>query len=164
MCGRVNAFQHGSPNAFLPTINTGNGLEDIYVDGVSLTHGPAGSCQHIWTFVAAWFEGDTLLSSKCSCTGESWPFEVPGFVGDDYFCDTANRGPDLQQGVYFPDDPLWDGEGCGPISTCCEFNNPPWFCTTLPQPTADDIEARLCMSESINNENVIISLLDIYVM
>ena len=38
---------------------------------------------------------------------------------------------------YYPDnDPLWDGEGCGPTSICCDFNNPPWFCKTLPQPTS----------------------------
>ena len=23
----------------------------------------------------------------------------------------------------------WDGEGCV-VGTCCEFNSPPWFCTT----------------------------------
>ena len=40
--------------------------------------------------------------------------------------------------------PLWDGEGCGPINACCQLNNPPWFCTPLPQPTTDDIELRLC--------------------
>ena len=69
---------------------------------------------------------------------------VPSFVGEDYFCDTGNRGGDFSTNLFFADDPLWDGQGCGGTSTCCEFNNPPWFCKQLPQPTDDDIELRLC--------------------
>ena len=59
-----------------------------------------------------------------------------------YFCDTGSR--DRFQLIFYPDDPLWDGVGCGPTSTCCSFNNPPWFCKQLPQPTTDNIELRLC--------------------
>ena len=43
---------------------------------------------------------------------------------------------------WYTSDPLWDGEGCGGNSTCCEFNNLPWFYKDLPQPTTDDIELR----------------------
>ena len=136
VCGRVNAYQQGTPDAFHTSVTfvPAPGIEGAYIDGVSLTHGAEGSRKHIWTFAAVFAEARTIFrSSQCPCTntGESWLYEVPEFVGDDYFCDTGNPGPGVGLGVY-ADDPLWDGEGCGPTSTCCEFNNPPWFCTTLP--------------------------------
>ena len=62
---------------------------------------------------------------------------------------------------YNADDPLWDGEGCGPTNTCCEFNNPPWFCTTLSQPTTDDIELRICGANARNDEDAVVRLIDI---
>ena len=165
VCGKVIAYQRGIPNAFRSSIFSAPGLESVYVDGVSLTHGAEGSRQHIWTFVAAVYEVASAISSQCPCTNAdtTWPYEVPEFVGDDYFCDTGNPGPGVSSSTVYTDDPLWDGEGCGPTSTCCEFNSPPWFWTILPQPTTDDIEARICLDES-NDEDVIVSLLDIYVM
>ena len=71
VCGRVNAIQRGSPDAFQPSIKGRNpGLEGVYIDGVSLTHGAAGSRQHIWSFVAALYEEEKLvvLLSNCPCT------------------------------------------------------------------------------------------------
>ena len=168
VCGRVIAYQQGVPNAFLRSISANPGLEGVYVDGVSLTHGAEGSRQHIWTFAAAAAyetEADAVSSkSRCPCTNtdNSWPHTLPEFVGDNYFCDTGNPGPEFDFGTVYTDDPLWDGEGCGPTSTCCEFNNPPWFCITLSQPTTDDIEVRICLDDF--GEEVIVSLVDIYVM
>ena len=59
-------------------------------------------------------------------------------------------------------DPLWDGEGCGDTSTCCEFNSPPWFCRDLPESTTDDIELRLCSDQDISNEDTGIEIVNIY--
>ena len=33
------------------------------------------------------------------------------YVGSDYFCDTASKS--RYQHVFYPNDPLWDGQGCG---------------------------------------------------
>ena len=52
VCGRLNAYQKGNPNGVYDT-----NIDDTYVDGVSLTHGPEGSRQHIWTFAVAASEG-----------------------------------------------------------------------------------------------------------
>ena len=60
-------------------------------------------------------------------------------------------------------DPLWDGAGCGPNNACCQLHNPPWFKSTLPQETSDDIEIRTSYSDSINNEDIIVYLIEIYV-
>ena len=44
------------------------GIDGYYVDGVSLTHGGAGSRQHIWTFATGLTEVDTsYLTTKCPC-------------------------------------------------------------------------------------------------
>ena len=85
--------------------------------------------------------------------------QVPAFVGNDYFCATGNPGPGFITTKIYSEDPLWDGEGCGPTNACCQFNNPPWFCTTLPKPTTDDLELRICRDQSWED-----SLVDISVM
>lgn len=169
VCGRVNAIQVGTPNAFDPSLREFSpGLDAAYIDGVSLTHGVAGSRQHIWSFVAALYETDDelLVNNICSCTDTTinWPFEVPPFIGDDYFCDTGNPGPGLTLGEVYSDDPLWDGEGCGPNNACCQVSNSPWFCTALPQPTAEDLELRICHDQDTSNEDLLVNLVDIYVM
>ena len=175
VCGRVNAIQRGNPNAFISSILHARGLNDAYLSGISLTHGAAGSRQHIWSFVGALYE--TLDDSQspypynspsvCPCTNteREWPHQIPSFVGANYFCDAANPGPDFTlTSMFYTDNPLWDGVGCGPTSTCCQFNNPPWFCTTLPQPTTDDLEVRICGHHAVDNEDFLVQLVDISVM
>ncbi len=106
-----------------------------------------------------------LNQENCPCinTNSNWPYNTPPYVGDDYFCDAGNPGPENSLTILYSDDPLWDGAGCPSTSTCCQFNTPPFFCTTLPQQTSDDIEIRICCDEVISNEDVIISMVDIYV-
>ena len=172
VCGRINAYQQGSPSAFEPSIQGRNpGLEGVYIEGVSLTHGAAGSRQHIWTFAAALAETGSAITRHpywtCSCanTNLDWPYTIPSFIGNDYFCDTGNPGPSTSTTTVYADNPMWDGQGCGSTSTCCEQHNPPWFCTALPKPTTDDLEVRICMNEdAATNEDVLINLIDIYVM
>ena len=166
VCGRIDAIQHGAPGAFHLTTNANPGLEGIYIEGISLTHGVAGSRQHIWTFAAALYETDPsyapVFNCPCTNTNINWPYQIPSYIGDNYFCDTGNPGPGYSQTITYTDDPLWDGEGCGPTSTCCQLNNPPWFCTTLPQPTTDDIELRICADTGRSEEDFPIQLVEIY--
>ena len=135
VCGRIIAYQYGSPEAFLGYIGQNQGtLEDAYVDGLSITYGHPRN--HIWTFVA---EKGTNARHICPCSGSS--FDTPLFINEDYFCE---RGTIEFRNLDFIDsNPLWDGQGCAGSSTCCEFNNPPWFCKQLPQPTTEDIEIRI---------------------
>ena len=168
VCGRVNAYQRGSVDALHPSVVGTATLEGTYVDGVSLTYGPEGSRQHIWTFVAALYErsnGGYAASPNCDCTNtnENWPFTVPSFIGNNYFCATGNAGPGWA-GIVYGDDPLWDGLGCGPTNACCQLNNPPWFCTALPQPTTEDIELRVCHDQQQLDEDLLLSLVNIYIM
>ena len=88
--------------------------------------------------------------------------DIPSFVGNDYFCKTGVPPGQRFSGMFHVDDPLWDGEGCGPTSTCCTFNDPPWFCKQLPQSTNADLEVRLCYFDTVPIENTSIELIEIY--
>jgi len=163
VCGRIIGYQLGVPDAFQFLIGYGRTLEENYVDGISLTHGEEGSREHIWTFAGARGEDSGIFTEWiCDCSnGNDWPHST-SFVGNDYFCDAgSNSGVNH---VFYPNDPLWDGEGCGTSSTCCEFNNPPWFCKSLPQPTTDDLEARICYFNKVStHEDTPLKLIELYV-
>jgi len=87
---------------------------------------------------------------------------IPTFVGNNYFCDTGNITYNGQN-IFYPDDPLWDGQGCGPSSTCCSFNSPPWFNVQLPNATTDGIEVRIGASDARRHEDILLEFLVIYV-
>ena len=161
VCGKILAYQFSSPDAFG---DSNPNIDSNYVDGVSLTHGPPPR-NHIWTFAAALDEDDDD-DSTCECSNsQSAGRSSPLFVGQDYFCDSGlqNYGTFSDRGEFFPDDPLWDGDGCGSESTCCSFNNPPWFYKELPSPTRDGIEMRVCCDQSRSDEDIAMSSVEIYV-
>ncbi len=63
VCGKIIAYQYGSPDAFAvhgrppnPTIDSN------YVDGISLTHGSTPR-KHIWTFVGSLDEAGAYVDS-----------------------------------------------------------------------------------------------------
>ena len=158
VCGRVIGYQDKTPDAFNQVSETT--IDSNYVDGVSLTHGQSPR-QHIWTYVAAADESGTHGDCPCTRPDLTYTGEIPSFIGQNYFCDTGSR--DAHQYIFYPNDPLWDGQGCGGTSTCCEFNNPPWFCKQLPQPTTDDIELRLCGNQLTSDEDTPIEQVEIYI-
>ena len=162
VCGRIKAYQSGETLSFNQHFFSMHGIEESYVDGVSLTHGAAGDRKHIWTFAAGYAEEDILNFPSVLCPCDSTN-STPPFVGDDYFCETGNDNNIDPYRTFFGSDPLWDGEGCGSTSTCCQFNNPPWFTKTLPTPTTDDIELRLCHYIIVPYTDVPIELIELYI-
>ena len=164
VCGRVLAYQTGWASAFYNAIvRNQNSLELAYLNEVSLTNGPPGSRQHIWSFANADHDRAYIESVVCPCSVSSgnWNshYQVPSFVGNDYFCDSGNPGPRRIDGRFF-EDTLWDGLGCESPS-CCELNTPPWFCKTLPAPTTDDIELRSCYGDLLQIGNLTITNVNI---
>ncbi len=125
VCGRVIGYQYKSTDAFELYLIRAASIDDNYVDGVSLTHGKLPR-QHIWTFASALDETRSDIY-MCPCTRPDLTYSgvVPPFIGQDYFCETGSR--QRFSNIFYPDDPLWDGQGCGGTSTCCEFNKPLWF-------------------------------------
>ena len=56
VCGRVIGYQYGNVDAFEPYYNSRTRtIDDLYVDGVSITHGHSPR-KHIWTFANAQVE------------------------------------------------------------------------------------------------------------
>ena len=164
VCGRIRGYQFGVTSAFYAYIHMSRGINDYYVDGVSLTHGVAGNRQHIWTFAAGLTEANIDSGHDCPCDASRFD-HVPTFIGNDYFCESGLhsewRYPDTI--VFYPDDVLWDGQNCTSTSTCCQFNNPPWFTKNLPTATSDDIELRICTNFEPTNDDVPIELIELYV-
>ena len=146
VCGRVIGYQYSTFS------------DPRYVDGVSLTRG-----NQDWTFAAAHDEVGAIPRTYCPCINTNLSAQAtppPAFVGNDYFCDTGSK--EHAQKIFYADDPLWDGAGCGPLNTCCSFNTPPWFYKQLPQSTTDDIEMRVCTTgDLITNKNVAIQIVEI---
>ena len=130
---------------------------------MSVTHGTLRN--HIWTFVAGLSEVEpTHLSSVCPCDA-SIDIRVPSFVGEDYFSESGLREPWTggSQHKLYSNDTLCDGEDCLPSSTCCSRRNPPYFVKQLPTSTTDDIEARICLNNYLNAENIAVELVELYV-
>ena len=143
VCGRTVGYGRHNPDAF-----AGSGNDDIdgsYLDGVSVTCGSPR--QHVWSFAVGRFSN--FYRCPCDNTNRGQAPLPPSFVGDNYFCD----------GEY--NNALWDGEDC--TTACCTFNSPPYFTTTLPAPTSDDIEVRICRDQPRTTEEVLVAQLQIYV-
>ncbi len=71
----------------------------------------------------------------------------PLHLWDYYFCDGAYNGR------------LWDGQDC--TTACCTFNSPPWFSVSLPAPTTDDIEVRICTDQDKSDEDIHVGFIQI---
>ena len=77
VCGRVIGYQHSDTIAFNSLTISRSSIEQHYLDGVSITHGGAGSRQHIWSFAIAF--GDAFVAEQphtsCSCSSSNnWPY------------------------------------------------------------------------------------------
>ena len=153
VCGRVIGYKHHTLDAFRPYYDHRSvTLDGQYVDGVSITHGRSPR-KHIWTFAAAY--SDTPDGDPCPCTraGTAFSGVIPPFINNEYFCEYGTSTTE----------PLWDGGDCPSTSTCCTFNNPPWFCKQLSQSTTDDIEVRVCADQESGDEDIQIEIIEVYV-
>ncbi len=161
VCGMIRAYQYSTTQAFY---NGGRSIDQNYLSGFSLTHGSAGHRTHIWSFAAGLGENlKSLPNEHCHCSGSrvaSAASIIPSFVGNSYFCET---GADVYRSyTFYPNDPLWDGQGCGPGSTCCSLNGPPWFTTTI-SPTTDNLELRICGQAWVSIQDSRLELLELFI-
>ena len=160
VCGQARGYQYFTTDAFR---QVGNDITDInshYVDGVSITYG--NPRQHLWTYASGVSDIGNRNNGIYNCPCAKYPGDTPpAFVGLDYYCESGFTSRD--QAKIALEDPLWDGDGCGPGNSCCAQAGMPWFCRTLPQEVSEDIEVRLCADESISNEEIYMELLEVYV-
>ena len=104
-------------------------------------------------------------SATCRCTNTANTnfINVPSYVSQDYFCETGTPVFTNLPGIFYSNDPLWDGQGCGATITCCQFNTPPWFCKQLPQATTVNIEVRICAGHGYSDIDTPVELVEIYI-
>ena len=155
VCGRFRGYQYRTPDGFRPSAS----IETNYVDGISVTYGKPGSRNHVYTYNVG--HEETSSGGSCPCAGGASP---PWFVGSDYYCESGNPGPgDVSEQMY-SSDVLWDRQQCGGSEgTCCNPPNLPWFCKMFSTPISEDLEIRICMDESGDNENVAIESFELYI-
>ena len=160
VCGRVIAYQFATVDGLSAYCNRRTTLDGPFLDGVVLTHGSPRN--HIWSFIANQYQGMTGCRS-CPCSVQSgFSGAIPDYINNDYFCDSGNKYSNVAA-ILYDHDPLWDGAGCREGNTCCDFNSPPWFCKDLPTSTSDDIELRICGDQGLNDEDIPIEMVEIYV-
>ena len=153
-CGRIIADATGDPESF----NAGDADTETdgisLIDGITITH--STPIQHIWTFSAS--QGTAVgpeFTCPCNTVAPSNTGAV-NFAGDDYFCDTTNGGANL----------LWDNNcpaSPAGISQCCQFNEPPFFTTTLPTRTSANVDVHLCRDQVRPNEDILVQIIELYV-
>ena len=153
VCGKAVGYQYGTPDAVHPSRN----IDSVYIDGVSITHGSPR--QHIWSLMVG-VHSNKSYYDNCPCASGTTP---QSFVGNDYFCESANP-TDSWDPVFYSTDPLWDGEGCDAAeASCCSDPRLPWFNKTLGAPTTDYLEMRLCVDQGTHTEDIKLSSYEIYV-
>ena len=166
VCGRIRAYQWGSPTAFYGyNIDGQHTIDSAYVSGVAVVCGIPR--QHIWTFAAGYTENSPQHTEGiCPCDTTDI-ISIPSFVGEDYFCESGYVYPgyssDALQLRLHSNDTLWDGRDCHSTSTCCSLHNPPYFTKTLNHTTTDDLELRMCFRDPSIHDNIAVELVELYV-
>ena len=163
VCGRVIGYQFGSTDGFSRGAGTVTQftIDQPYVDGISITHGSPR--RHIWSYAVGASEqiGSGCTPNICPCSGGPEP---PSYVGNNYYCESAFQGNCFAVNMFFPNDPLWDGQQCDNEGTCCTGTNTPlWFNVDLGSPTSDDIEVRICHNQGSSDEDSPVELFELYV-
>ena len=160
VCGQVRAYQYGTPDGFNSFTKFGETtLDSIYVDGVSVTYGSPR--KHIWTYAGGATQ-DGTREEECPCNTGNTNAQVPPFVGNDYYCESASDVVRNSNTLY-PDDPLWDGQQCTNLEgPCCTHPNMPWFAKMLNEITTENIELRSCFNRD-EYEDTPLQIVELYV-
>ena len=157
--GMVRGYQQGSTDSF-DSRRGHRGINIPYVDGVSITLGHPR--KHVWTYMVGCSDDHAHPTSNCPCAAVPGP-APPSFVGENYHCESGNRGP-FEYGTHYTDDPLWDGAGCFHINNnCCTNPGLPWFYREFPTAQDEDIEVRICTDQNYSDEAVLVDQLKLFI-
>ena len=157
--GMVRGYQKGSTDSF-DSRRGHRSINTAYADGVSITLGHPR--KHVWTYVVGCSDDDNHATSNCPCAAVPGP-APPSFVGENYYCESGNKGP-FEYRVHYTDDPLWDGTGCfHDNNNCCTNVGLPWFYREFPETQDEDIEVRICADQSYNDEGVLVDQLKLLI-
>ncbi len=151
--GYVKAFQYASMDGFHPSV----GIDGTYVDGISLTHGTPR--KHIWSWgVGLQKSGAGGNGCPCAPGGSA----VPGFVGNNWYCESTNP-TGTWSAQWYTADVLYDGKGCPAGNTCCAPSGLPWFQRDMGSSGSDALDARLCSDQESGNEDIGVTRMELWV-
>ena len=160
VCGMTVGYQGGDADGFAISYFSPRSINGPYVDGISITYGTPR--KHIWTYAIRFsdrFEHTVPINCPCS----QFPGQLPpSFVHDNYYCESGSElHPNPR--VFYTNDPVWDGDDCSSKNSCCSEPNLPWFYRQISLTANEDIETRICRSETSSTEDVLIRELQLYV-
>ena len=178
VCGRVVGYQYKSTDAVYPGDYTGEGygsvitqshndINSYYVDGVSITRGSPR--QHVWTLMAGVSSAGNgnarAKTANCPCSpGSPQKSTLQSFIGNDYFCESGNPATDgSYKNIFYSSDPLWDSKNCSSEGACCTAPGLPWFHKVLNTTTTDYLELRVCADQLTVDEDIPVSLYELYI-
>ena len=157
--GFLRGYQKGTPDGFGASRDYGFGIDDPYVDGVSITIG--NPRKHIWTYAAGLTSNGNFPNNNCPCTVISGP-DPPPFVGENYFCSSGSPNSFAHDHLY-ADTPLWQGTECTDYrDNCCTNVGLPWFYREFGTYQHDNIEVRICYNQGYSDEAILIDQLKLY--
>ena len=158
VCGMAVGYQSGNTDAFAAV--SSQSINGPYVDGVSITYG--NPRKHIWTYAIGVSDRDGSNKYCCPCSESSGQLP-PSFIHDNYYCESGRLSANDVLADVYPDDPVWDGDGCSDGNNCCSEPSLPWFYRQLPLAANEDIETRICRDETNSAEDVFIRELQLYI-
>ena len=161
ICGQAVAYQKGSPDAFHATSRGTKSINDVYMDGLSITVG--NPRKHVWTYAAGVSDDHNYPTYNCPCAHVPGP-HPPAFVGEHYYCESGDTG-NYDLAAYYNSDVLWDGHNCvGSQNNCCANPDMPWFFRQFARNIhGEKLEARICHHEEFANEDTLVQKLELYV-
>ena len=143
VCGTVRVHPEGIPDGF-DTFND----RSIYVDGVYFTYGHSSNRNHIWTYTAAiTAERNTRGCDQCNYLK---PSDIPG---TNFTCTNAHCSDHTNCFI----NTLWGDEA----QQC--FGNETFY-RQLSESTTDNIEMRVCRDQRRDDEDILISFVEIFVL
>ena len=135
VCGRIRAYKVGTPDGFRRMGGVQGGINGNYLDGISITVNTTSSRTHVWSLVAGY-----------SCSDSP-----PTFVGNGFACVAPPHC--TMQALCGP--LLWKSQQYG-------RNVSSWFKELL-FPCVSDIEVRVCRDQGRSDEDLAITVLELYV-
>ena len=155
--GMIRGYQKGTTDGFRASHDDNAGINEAYVDGVSITIGDPR--KHVWTYAAGLSAEENRPKGNCPCSPTRGP-NPPAFVGENYYCQSGSRSSPDHDTYYML--PLWMGSGCtNDRDNCCANTGAPWFYREFPTPQDEDIEVRICYSHRLADEAVLVEKIHI---
>ena len=135
VCGQIRGYGVGTVDGLFGVGRLqGTSITEDYLDGTSI----ASSENHIWSFV----------SGRCECNSNN----RPSFIGKDRTCD--DNSPKCSESVLCGS-VLWNTNECGETTS--------FFYKQLSNNITTDINVKVCRDEPRNNEDIAITIIELYV-